>query len=72
MVDRHVVPVRLRARAMRGTCQAAAAGVMCGSSPLAEAVTRSTGTGTVLPGSAARSASVRAFTASVSAGFSGP
>ncbi|MNT26036.1 hypothetical protein D3C72_1615880 [compost metagenome] len=45
---------------------------MSGSSPLAEAVTRSTGTGAVLPGSAARSASTRAFTASASAGFSGP
>ncbi len=45
---------------------------MCGSSPLADAVTRSTGTGAVLPGSAARSASMRALTASTSAGFSGP
>ena len=45
---------------------------MCGSSPLPEAVTRSTGTGAVLPGSAARSASMRPLTASVSAGFSGP
>ena len=39
---------------------------------LAEAVTRSTGTGRALPGSAARSASTRRFTASASAGFSGP
>ena len=45
---------------------------MCGSRPLAEAVTRSTGTGAVLPGSAARSASMRPLTASTSAGFSGP
>jgi hypothetical protein len=37
---------------------------MCGSRPLAEAVTRSTGTGAVLPGSAARRASTRPLTAS--------
>src|SRR5689334_3367845 len=45
---------------------------MCGSRPLAEAVTRSTGTGAVLPGSAARSASTRSCTALVRAGFVGP
>jgi hypothetical protein len=45
---------------------------MCGSSPLPDAVTRSPGTGAVLPGSASRSALIRAVTASVSAGFSGP
>src|SRR5215510_10153789 len=45
---------------------------MCGSSPLPEAVTRSTGTGALLPGSAARRASMRAFTASASAGLVGP
>ena len=39
----------------------AAARLMCGSRPLPEAVTRSTGTGAVLPGSAARSASMRAL-----------
>src|SRR6266850_2007389 len=46
--------------------------LMSGSNPLAEAVTRSTGTGSVLAGSAAFNASTRALTASVSAGFSGP
>ena len=35
---------RPRALATRGTCQAAAAGEICGSRPLAEVVTRSTGT----------------------------
>ena len=50
----------------------APATLMCGSRPLPEAVTRSTGTGAVLPGSAARSASMRALTASASAGLSGP
>src|SRR5262245_63297214 len=44
---------------------------MCGSSPLADAVTRSTGTGAVLPGSAARSASTRSWTDFTSAGFVG-
>src|SRR5262245_66136908 len=44
---------------------------MCGSRPLAEAVARSTGTGAVLPGSAARSASTRSCTALISAGFVG-
>src|SRR5688572_15731046 len=45
---------------------------MWGSRPLPDAVTRSTGTGAVLPGSAARSAATRALTASCSAGFEGP
>src|SRR5438128_7856597 len=45
---------------------------MCGSSPLAEAVTKSTGTGVLLSGSAARNASTRDFTASASAGFVRP
>ena len=45
---------------------------MCGSRPLPDAVTRSTGTAVGLPGSAARSASMRALTASSSAGFVGP
>src|SRR5437773_1236594 len=36
---------------------------MCGSRPLPDAVTRSTGTGAVLPGSAARNASTRPWTA---------
>src|SRR5262249_10433680 len=48
-----------------------AAGLMCGSSPLPEAVTRSTGTGAVFPGSAARSASTRSCTALTSAGLVG-
>ena len=52
--------------------ESAAAGERCGSRPLPEAVTRSTGTGAGLPGSAARSASLRAFTAPWSAGFEGP
>ena len=38
----------------------------------ARAVTRSTGTGRVLPGSAARSAAMRSRTAVASAGFVGP
>src|SRR5579862_605965 len=45
---------------------------MCGSRPLADAVTRSTGTEAGLPGSAARNASMRCFTASVSAELFGP
>src|SRR6478736_6187941 len=45
---------------------------MCGSRPLPDAVTRSTGTGAGLPGSAARSASIRCLTALTSAGFVGP
>ncbi len=53
-----------RAAATRWTWYSAAATLMCGSSPLPEAVTRSTGIGSVLPGSAALSASMRAWTAS--------
>src|SRR5215470_327697 len=45
---------------------------MWGSSPLPDAVTRSAGTGALFPGSAARSASMRAFTASARAGLVGP
>src|SRR5262245_34308638 len=45
---------------------------MCGSSPLPDAVTRSIGTGAVLPGSAACSASMRCLTASASALLVGP
>src|SRR5215813_13871841 len=44
---------------------------MCGSSPLPEAVTRSTGTGAVLPGSAARSPSTRDWTALIRSGLVG-
>src|SRR6185437_1816527 len=43
-----------------------------GSSPLADAVTRSTGTGRLLPGSACCSAEILFFTASINAGLSGP
>src|SRR5487761_2673739 len=49
-----------------------AAGLMCGSSPLADAVTRSTGTGELLPGSASRKACTRALIASINAGLVGP
>ena len=54
---------RPRSRATRGTWYSAAASEICGSRPLPEAVTRSTGTGFVLPGSAARSAATRPCTA---------
>src|SRR4029453_2278091 len=50
----------------------AAASLISGSSPLAEAVTRSTGTGALFTGSAAFKASTRPFTASSSAGLVGP
>src|SRR5207245_2043793 len=43
-----------------------------GSSPLPEAVTRSTGIGAALPGSAARRASTRPWTALARSGFVGP
>src|SRR3974377_416087 len=43
-----------------------------GSSPLPDVVTRSTGTGSALPGSASRSALTRSRTASASAGLRGP
>src|SRR5579871_3450677 len=46
--------------------------LISGSRPLAEAVTRSTGMGNGLAGSAAFKASMRDFTASVSAGLRGP
>src|SRR5205807_5397978 len=42
-----------------------------GSSPLAEAVTRSTGTGAVMSGAAARTASTRAWTVLIRSGFVG-
>ena len=61
-----------RALATRASWYCAAAGLTSGSRPLAEAVTRSTGTGAVLPGSAARNTAMRCFTASVSAGLVGP
>ena len=51
---------------------ALAAGEMCGSRPLADAVTSSTGIGPRLSGSASCNALAFAFTASMSAGFSGP
>src|SRR5438270_3254219 len=44
---------------------------MCGSSPLADAVTRSTGTASLLGGSAARRASTRSCTDFTSAGLVG-
>src|SRR5882757_6336737 len=46
--------------------------LISGSRPLADAVTRSTGTRRVLVGSAAFNASTRVMIASVNAGFSGP
>lgn len=52
--------LRLRAFAMRGICQAAACGVMLLSSPLADAVTSSTGTFVLASGLAARNAATRA------------
>ncbi len=61
-----------RARATRLACHCAAAGLMWGSSPLAEAVTKSTGMGAVWLGSAALRAAMRACTAACSAGLSGP
>src|SRR5450755_3800241 len=45
---------------------------MCGSNPLPDAVTRSTGTGALLPGSASRNALMRPATASTSAGLRAP
>src|SRR5439155_26078950 len=61
-----------RALATRAAWYWAAAMLTWGSRPLPDAVTRSTGTGAVFPGSASRSALMRSFTASVSAGLSGP
>src|SRR5665213_4425339 len=60
------------AAATRAAWYAAAAGLMFASSPLPDAVTKSTGTRRTLAGSAARSASMRALAASVSAEFVGP
>src|SRR5260221_3156817 len=59
-------------RATRPAWYSAAAGLICGSSPLPDAVARSTGIGEALSGSAALSASTRPLTASISAGFVGP
>src|ERR1700759_5326472 len=61
-----------RAFATRGIWYLAAAGEISGSTPDADAVTRSTGTGAVLPGSAARNVAMRCLTASISAGLVGP
>src|SRR5439155_24807514 len=61
----------LRAFATRAVWYSAAAGLMWGSRPLPEAVTRSTGTGAVLLGSAARRASTRPCTALTRSGFVG-
>src|SRR5205823_2058178 len=63
---------RLLTRATRAAWYFAAAMLISGSRPLAEAVTRSTGTGSVLAGSAVFNASRRVLMASVSAGFRGP
>src|SRR5438445_9078305 len=61
-----------RTRATRANWYCAAAGEICGSSPEPDAVTRSTGTGAALPGSAACNASMRCLTASVNALLVGP
>src|SRR5690348_17392616 len=61
-----------RARATRAIWYLAAAGEMSGSTPEADAVTRSTGTGAVLPGSAACSVSMRCLIASIRDGLVGP
>ena len=67
------VPPAGRAPARRGAAwYSAAAGEMCGSRPLPDAVTRSTGTGASLPGSAARSAAIRAPPPRRAPGSSGP
>src|SRR5689334_19456394 len=50
----------------------AAAGLIWGSNPLPEAVSRSTGSGKSLPGSAARKTATRALTASSNTGLVGP
>ena len=55
---------------MRGSWNSATAGEMCGSSPEAEVVTRSMGTGR--PGFSRRAASMCAFTAAISFLFVGP
>ena len=59
-----------RSRATRGTWKSAAAGVMCGSNPEADAVTRSMGTGAL--GFSLRAASTLALTPSISFLFVGP
>src|SRR5258705_6712533 len=61
-----------RVLATRRIWYSAAATLMSGSRPLPDAVTRSTGTGALLSGSASRSALMRSFTASASAGLRGP
>src|ERR1700682_498171 len=61
-----------RAFETRESWYSAAATLICGSRPLPEAVTRSTGTSAVLPGSASRSALIRSLTASANAGLRGP
>src|SRR5471030_568351 len=61
-----------RARAMRSTCQMAALVEICASSPEADVVTKSCGTGPCCVGLAARRSAMRALTASDSAGLSGP
>src|SRR5262245_2361741 len=62
----------LRARATLGTWYSAAAGLMCGSRPLPDAVTRSIGTGDFSSWLTLRSASTRVFTASSCDGLVGP
>jgi len=59
---RSLASSRLRCRATRRTWYSAAAGLMCGSRPDADDVTRSTGIGAVFVGSASRSAFTRAAT----------
>ena len=59
-----------RSRATRGTWKSAAAGEMCGSSPDADVVTRSIGTGAF--GFSLRAASTLALTASISFLLVGP
>ena len=66
----HFVLRELRAFATRGTWNSAAAGVMSGSRPLAEVVTRSTGIG--VDGFSALSFSASSLTRSISAWLVGP
>src|ERR1700691_173347 len=61
-----------RARATRSSWYSAAAGLMGGSRPLADAVTRSTGTADLLSGSASCRAASWVLTASSCAGLVGP
>src|ERR1700678_3714682 len=58
-----------RVRATRATWYRAEAGLICGSSPLPDAVTRFTGTAAGLSGSAAFKAAMRPRTAAISAGL---